>query len=727
MELLIDELFEIGCIKTGEFTLKSGQKSPIYFDMRNLIPYPSLLQTVAQSIVTTIGIQGELVAGVPMGALPLATVISQVTGKSMLMVRKDGAKSHGTKKVIEGAWNPGQTVTIVEDVITTGGSLLQVADIVKAHNLVNIQKVVILDRRRDRSFAVSSLLTVEEVVSRLISRNILASNVWSSVTGIVPYDARLRECSHPLTSHLLQIMIEKESNLCLSADLPTSKQLIDMIDSVGPSICLVKLHRDLVTDWSVDTENQILKLAQKHNFMTMEDRKIADIASIALKQIEGINTDLITVHSIAGPGTLSHLATKIGVVVVAEMSSEGNLCDGTYQRKSYQYGGDANAVGFVTQHGIRNSKYLCMSPGVKLISAKDGMGQQFASPRAKIINGADIIIVGRGIYTADNPVEMAEKYRTEGWSAYLSLRMELPIPIDLTTHLDLYRGLRLDNCIYNGSCPAGSTYHGLEQIDQSASGAVVTKTCTIDPITIDSSNGEWWSSNEMSINRVGMVNKGVDFFSKYTGNKPYIVSVNIGDIVEAAPLINKNASHIDAVEINLLCPNHKMTPTVLESPETLKHILNTSLSLNVPYGVKLPPFFDSTEMIPLIDILKTTKVSFVVCCNAIGHGLVLDSAGSSVLSTDNPTGSIGGSVVNKAVGLANVQFLHQYWPGIRIVGLGGIRTGKDVFEYLSVGASAVQVVSQLLIEGVECFERLTGELCIEMRQRGFNNINEIHR
>ena len=110
------------CRLTGEFTLRSGQVAPEYFDKYLFEAQPLLLARVAQQMVDLVPDETELLGGLDLGGVPIATMVSSLTGQPALFVRKK-AKEYGTCKLAEGPDVDGRRVTLIEDVITTGGAV----------------------------------------------------------------------------------------------------------------------------------------------------------------------------------------------------------------------------------------------------------------------------------------------------------------------------------------------------------------------------------------------------------------------------------------------------------------------------------------------------------------------------------------------------------------------------------------------------------------------------
>jgi orotate phosphoribosyltransferase len=171
---VIQKLYAIGAIKLGTFTLKSGAISPVYIDLRQIISYPALLQTVASMIWDKVKhLPVELLCGVPYTALPIATCISLQENKPMVMVRKE-AKSYGTKQMVEGRYQSGQSVMVIEDVVTSGSSILTTIGYLKEVGLQVSYVAAFLDREQGGREALQQnnceffyVVTLTEVLAEL--------------------------------------------------------------------------------------------------------------------------------------------------------------------------------------------------------------------------------------------------------------------------------------------------------------------------------------------------------------------------------------------------------------------------------------------------------------------------------------------------------------------------------------------------------------------------------
>ena len=144
---LADELLFAGCIKFGEFTLKSGLRSPIYIDLRQIISRPKLLAEIAQAYLPLLStLHFSRIAGLPYAAIPIATAISLAGNYPMIYPRKE-VKTYGTKAEIEGEYHAGETVVVIDDLATTGGSKFEAIEKLTGAGLVVRDVVVLVDRQ----------------------------------------------------------------------------------------------------------------------------------------------------------------------------------------------------------------------------------------------------------------------------------------------------------------------------------------------------------------------------------------------------------------------------------------------------------------------------------------------------------------------------------------------------------------------------------------------------
>jgi len=139
-------LLDAGCVKFGDFELKSGDRSPIYFDLRLLTGHPELLSQVADAFAPILEhLTFDRLAAVPYAGLPIATAIALRLGRPLIYPRKE-AKEYGTGATVEGGFNPGETVVLIDDLVTSAGSKVEAVDKLTAVGLKLRDVVVLIDR-----------------------------------------------------------------------------------------------------------------------------------------------------------------------------------------------------------------------------------------------------------------------------------------------------------------------------------------------------------------------------------------------------------------------------------------------------------------------------------------------------------------------------------------------------------------------------------------------------
>lgn len=177
---LADALLDAGCVQFGDFTLKSGLRSPLYIDLRRIISRPQLLRSVGAAYLDILRrLKFDRLAAIPYAAIPIAASIALQGELPMIYPRKE-AKDYGTRAEIEGLYTAGETVALIDDLATTGGSKFEAIEKLEAAGLRVTDVVVLIDRqsgarqslakagrRLHAVFDLTSLLSIWEASGRI--------------------------------------------------------------------------------------------------------------------------------------------------------------------------------------------------------------------------------------------------------------------------------------------------------------------------------------------------------------------------------------------------------------------------------------------------------------------------------------------------------------------------------------------------------------------------------
>lgn len=251
---------------------------------------------------------------------------------------------------------------------------------------------------------------------------------------MLTYEQRADLCENLTAKKLFTIMAMKQTNLSLSVDVSNKNDLLALADLIGPDICILKTHIDILEDFNPEVPAALNALAKKHNFLIFEDRKFADIGNTVRLQYEkGIYqiakwAKITNAHTLPGPSIIKGLKQVglplgNGLLLLAEMSSQGALMSKDYIKATLNMAIEHKdfVIGFITQHQLcKEPTFINMAPGIQIDANGDQLGQQYITPWQAIYNNeVDIIIVGRGIYMSDEPLNKAKLYRDKGWQAYI--------------------------------------------------------------------------------------------------------------------------------------------------------------------------------------------------------------------------------------------------------------------------------------------------------------------
>ena len=192
MKELYNKIFDAGCIKFGEFKLKSGIMSPVYCDFRGLISKPELLAEVGKALAERAKAIGcDRVCGIPYAGLPLGVAAAMMGNIPLIYPRKE-AKSYGTKKLIEGAFDEGDKVLVIDDIVTDGASKIEaIAPLVECGVKVT-DILIILDREQggdkilaNAGYKLHSLGKLSEVLDCLVECGKVAPEMKDKVAKFI--------------------------------------------------------------------------------------------------------------------------------------------------------------------------------------------------------------------------------------------------------------------------------------------------------------------------------------------------------------------------------------------------------------------------------------------------------------------------------------------------------------------------------------------------------------
>ncbi len=293
-------------------------------------------------------------------------------------------------------------------------------------------------------------------------------------------------------------------------------------------------------------------------------------------------------------------------------------------------------------------------------------------------------------------------------------------------------GIEFDSYIFNASGIKDDTFEELEEIAKSKSSAIMLKSCTIgprkgneEPREINLPLGYFQSE--------GLPNLGykkylelIPKLKKY--KKPIIASV-VGFSLEEYRILIKafQESEVDLIEINLSCPNivEEGLPIVYDF-EKIKELLDKISNLGEkPIGLKLPAYLCYVLQEKMVNLIEQYDIPFISSINSVGNSLIIDpEKETTVIKPQRGFGGLSGDYI-KPIALGNVRRFYELLKDeVSIIGVGGIRTGQDAFEFLLAGADAVQVGTTFEKEGPSCFERINKELEEILQKKGYTSIQE---
>ncbi len=293
-------------------------------------------------------------------------------------------------------------------------------------------------------------------------------------------------------------------------------------------------------------------------------------------------------------------------------------------------------------------------------------------------------------------------------------------------------GCTLESYVCNASGPRSEAWEDLHALGQSGSAAIIMKSATpyerpgnIEP--------RCFYGDGVAVQSMGLPNKGIDFYArmshelKHIYDKPIIASIAGISMDDYLYMLEKlEGSLVDLVEMNASCPNIEGKRQLGYDPDGLSRLLSSTKDSKLPLGLKLPPYHEQQLAEDVVQAAAESGASFLSTSNSAGASLVIDAdTQSTVLAPNNGLGGLSGRCM-KPIGLGNVWMLYNAVSSsghdISIMGVGGISSGKDAFEYLLAGADAVQIGVQYETEGRGSFSRIDSELSDILDEKGYGSV-----
>ncbi len=188
---LILQLFDIGCLLFGEYVQASGATFSYYIDLRKIISNPQVFNKVLKAYGDIVqNLSFDRIAGIPYGALPTATGLALNLNRPMIFPRKE-VKAHGTRRLIEGNFNPGEKVVVIDDILISGKSVIEGADKLKSAGL-KIKDIVVFinheggvkDRLAQHGYRAHSVLNISEITETLYEADRIDTEQYNSLRTI---------------------------------------------------------------------------------------------------------------------------------------------------------------------------------------------------------------------------------------------------------------------------------------------------------------------------------------------------------------------------------------------------------------------------------------------------------------------------------------------------------------------------------------------------------------
>ncbi|KAK7588087.1 hypothetical protein V9T40_005332 [Parthenolecanium corni] len=407
-------LFEIDCLLFGNIKLSSELYVNAYFDLAAVFSYPALLNRmcdVACEHMKKKKVFPSSICGVSYSGVPFAALISSKL-KVPLYLRSKEINLCAEDQRILGHIVPNNEVTIIEEVICSGTSTLQVIKDVEdaGMRVKNVFFMVDLEQGgfeslKQLGYCPVSLYKLSELRDTLFEDGYLNENrvedirqgwmnqhvlngdcVTDTLLGervSLRYESRLETMKIPIAQKLFRLILEKKTNLCVDLGLSSTDDIVETADLIGPYVCIIGIHLDACEKLNKKQIAALRKSAAIHNFLIMDDRKLSETGSVLLDQLRKILNivDLVTVLPLPGNDILKEMNAIAdekpdkGIFFTGSLLTEDAFLKASFEKKVVTMGLDQNKslLGFVThQNSSIPTNYVHMMSDMRSTGSSIG-------------------------------------------------------------------------------------------------------------------------------------------------------------------------------------------------------------------------------------------------------------------------------------------------------------------------------------------------------------------
>ena len=340
----------------------------------------------------------SVLCGVPYGGIPIATALSMMCNYPQILVRKD-VKKYGMKKQIEGIHT--KNIVLIEDVITTGSSVIETCNILK-NNGYSIKGIVSIVYRGEKQiiknvsdipynylFHINEINYFKQHLSAPREFPLLGDNMTNGL------QQKLRDCKY-----------RKQSNIILAFDKSYPGAVYDLyklLDVIHPHIVGVKVHNEILK-LNYNENMKLYKKCKELDVFLWEDRKFNDIGNTVNEQIKYYESirDYISIVPIGGSLSIP-VKTNLGIFLLSELSCKNNFINTLNTQNIISLTKYQNICAVICQHPEYVAKnFPTIMPGIHLNKTTDGLNQQWRDP-TKLQHKPTFYVIGRAITNSENP------------------------------------------------------------------------------------------------------------------------------------------------------------------------------------------------------------------------------------------------------------------------------------------------------------------------------------